>query len=427
MVWLTKFWNNPSRAVAITSSGVTYLLATFSVIAEIVLRRPDMLLNAQPWAEDGKIFIEQQLSSGLNAWVTTYAGYFHIIPRMVTWITFYLSTWSGAGILYMPVLMNLSAIVIASFTISVVCLPRFQWMASVPWRVAIAMGVALAPYSPEIFGNITNVQWWFGYFDFLCTMDLIVTKRMPNGWMILVLALSSLSGPMGMLPAAAVAILFMRNIPGRSMIDWLKVFAVGAGSAIEIITAFTQRSQPIHQPVSLFMIEFPRVFFSIPAHMVVPNFNFFINTMHFKGAMIIGLVVLVCLFVTIRGTGSKLFWASIGYLSTLLLLTYLGSASWFETYLNYPYGDVGGRYLFVPVSIVMTLTLVSISKAMNFGPRSILGVIVLLATITDVRNFSIPPFVNDNWAGFAKHYVEDGTHSISIPINPSWSMSIPTR
>lgn len=38
------------------------------------------------WAEDGTVFINQARELGVSSLWTTYAGYFHIYPRLVAWL-----------------------------------------------------------------------------------------------------------------------------------------------------------------------------------------------------------------------------------------------------------------------------------------------------------------------------------------------------
>ena len=46
-------------------------------------RRPDALLNAQFWAEDGVIFFHSALLDGVHSLLVPYSGYVHVIPRLV--------------------------------------------------------------------------------------------------------------------------------------------------------------------------------------------------------------------------------------------------------------------------------------------------------------------------------------------------------
>jgi len=52
----------------------------------IAVRRIDQILNPQLWAEDGVIFLQEQLSLGFSAIFTPYAGYLHLLPRLNAFI-----------------------------------------------------------------------------------------------------------------------------------------------------------------------------------------------------------------------------------------------------------------------------------------------------------------------------------------------------
>lgn len=47
-------------------------------------RRLDCILNPQPWAEDGAIFIHDAFCHSINSIFIPYAGYYHPLARVAT-------------------------------------------------------------------------------------------------------------------------------------------------------------------------------------------------------------------------------------------------------------------------------------------------------------------------------------------------------
>ncbi len=50
-------------------------------------RRPDALFSAQPWAEDGGVFLTQAISNSWGSLLIPYAGYLHTFPRLLAMIS----------------------------------------------------------------------------------------------------------------------------------------------------------------------------------------------------------------------------------------------------------------------------------------------------------------------------------------------------
>src|SRR5208337_2367179 len=79
------------RSLSVDNSYLVLIAVWVLGMIEFVLRRPDMLMVAQPWAEDCSIFISQALFLGPAAFLRTYNGYYHLVPRLVTAVSVELS------------------------------------------------------------------------------------------------------------------------------------------------------------------------------------------------------------------------------------------------------------------------------------------------------------------------------------------------
>lgn len=123
----------------------------FAVLAALLfLRRPDALLNPQLWAEDGSVFLLGQDASGAAALFEPYMGYLHALPR--------LTAWAAAGLLdvaWWPAFYNAVAFAVWLALLTRIFSPRI----ALPHKPWLAAGVLLAVQTPEIYLNVTNVQW----------------------------------------------------------------------------------------------------------------------------------------------------------------------------------------------------------------------------------------------------------------------------
>jgi hypothetical protein len=114
-------------------------------------RNPDVVLHPQFWHEDALIFLSQQRTEGLAAIFHPYAGYLHLLPRLVA---------SGASLLPLeltPLLYLIGAYAGWLWTGALVLTsPLF---ASARWAFLAGIVWVMVPNGGEIFVNLTNVQW----------------------------------------------------------------------------------------------------------------------------------------------------------------------------------------------------------------------------------------------------------------------------
>lgn len=113
----------------------------------------DALSNPQFWAEDGYVFFKQQFGHVAPQLFTTHFGYLHLVPRLVAWIASWLPATKA------PLIYNASAILLSAAAITLTCMRLRRYLS--PWIVAVSF--LAVPVSGEIFGTITNVQWFLQF------------------------------------------------------------------------------------------------------------------------------------------------------------------------------------------------------------------------------------------------------------------------
>lgn len=128
------------------------------------LRRPDSLLNAQFWAEDGSIFFRERVLIGF--WGTifrTYAGYSHLIPRLIAEVACLFP------VRWRPLAFSLSALVIQSIACSAFFWPCYRKIISSDSLRAVcclAMAATIAG-GQELMATVCNLQWYLAILSLL--------------------------------------------------------------------------------------------------------------------------------------------------------------------------------------------------------------------------------------------------------------------
>lgn len=372
------------------SPTMVWALTAFLCFVEIFLRRPGTLLYAQPWAEDGGVFISQGLRYGFQSMLLPYAGYLHLIPRLVALFAIAVSQWSGSGIVLVPFLMNFTAIILAAMAVASIVTPSFDWLTPRKYRILLAIGILAAPYSPSIFGTITDIQWFLGVYQFFWAWKILATGRGPQSvWTLIAIGCAGLSGPFGGILALAFlgnwAYRFERSrralhprppaqskrqqpVPGstgRSGLLLGQAFAICLGPVIESIIALPAHASqgPFLGGMSAWLALQAIVRSTLEgafARAILPGFATAVNRLGFLPVLLIGcgvLAVIATIWIASRRSRELLipFW----FLLTYELLAQVG-LNWSAQYLNVPYIDFGGRLDFIPYAVVLTTLVVGL-------------------------------------------------------------------
>jgi hypothetical protein len=185
--------NPEKRSSPAVPTGIGFQLAVFLIAFLIVFsRRPDAILHATFFAEDGSVWYPQAQQFGLHTFVMPYAGYVHTLVRSVALLAL-LFPFALA-----PVVMNLCAIVVQILPVNIFLSSRFS---QIPFKMRLLGSfVYLAlPQTREIHANITNVQWHLGL---VACLILLAQPDDRRGWKIfdaVVLVLTSISTPIAVL------------------------------------------------------------------------------------------------------------------------------------------------------------------------------------------------------------------------------------
>ncbi len=158
--------------------------------ALLVSRRPDAIVHAQFWAEDGHVwFADAYNFGGWAALFRTQDGYFQVLPRLAASLALL------APLRLAPLALNLVAIAIEALPVNLLLSLRSSMWGGLRYRALLAFVYLALPNCWEMDAIITSSQWLLT----LCAILLLVAAT-PRGiagrlFDIFILLLCGLTGP----------------------------------------------------------------------------------------------------------------------------------------------------------------------------------------------------------------------------------------
>jgi hypothetical protein len=395
-------------------------LATFLIL---VLRRPDAVLNAQFYAEDGTRWFAEAYHFGWHCLLMPESGYLQTASRLVALLSL------AFPFALAPLVMNLFALIVHIIPVNLFLMSRFN---NIPLqiRVAGALLYLALPNSFEVHANTTNMQWHLALAGLLILLGQAQVSRVWRAIDLSILTLAVLDGPAGML-LAPIAV-FMRWKRKDSRLNAASLTLV-AGAALQILMILFSHSRrtasngaTIHRLVSIlggqvFLSSIFGVRTSIQLFFGHSQYLFLCEIV----ALIIGLAILLYAFhhgpIALRAF--LCFAAALLFLALLRPVATTGGG--FEQWEKLQIPGVGNRYYFFPMlafyaSLIWTAT--NTKQTAKFARFAAIAVLALLP-IGIVRDWRYKPFVDYNFKAFAADFerAAPGT-TVTIPINPDWQL-----
>ena len=207
------------------ASDARALFAFFTLcLLAFVLKSPDAYVDPQFWAEDGTVFFQQQWNHGWPQVFVPYAGYLHVIPRLVAWAA------SFFPIVWAPTLHNFANLGLCAAGVA-----YMLWRLESP-RLAtlLFLGLFLTPTGRGIFGTLTNLQW---FLQLAMVAACFIPARRLHGWrqpaLLFGLLMCALTGPFSAMLVAihagllGLAALFLRFRPAMGLAQELRGYLDG--------------------------------------------------------------------------------------------------------------------------------------------------------------------------------------------------------
>jgi len=419
--------NLDSAAERTTIRGADLALhaAIFVVaFALVVSRRPDVIFNAQFYAEDGTLFYADAYHYGWRCLLMPYGGYLHIPLRLVG----LLAQLVPFGLA--PLVMNLCAIVAQIIPVHIFLSSRFNAIPFVT-RVCGALLYLAVPNAFEIHAKAANIQWHLALVACLVLLarpDRRLVWRIFDFLALVFFALGSLMGIL-LIPVAVLS----RWIRKDALYN-LSLFALIPGALVQSsILLFTESRRPAPNGATfarLVDIIGGQLFLSSILGVRTPMQLYFHS--HFQSLFLFNLIALAVglpfVFYALRHAPTEL---KLAYLFAGLVLasalrsplaSFLGDKVQWQL-LEIP--GVGNRYYFFPMLAFLATLIWMLTRVNSRFPRYSALVILLLLPIGIWRDWRYKPFQDLHFQEYAAEFsrAAPGTQ-INIPLNPDWNMQL---
>lgn len=409
------------------------------ICALMFLRRPDSLTNSQFWAEDGVVFFTQQITAGfINSVFQPYAGYLHVIPRLIAFAaSFFPLQWA-------PFIYDSTALLLCSLCCTVFAGPWCRnLLRSDGLRVTSCLIVATGlQYGSELVGVVANVQWFLA----VAAIVLIFSNKRENAPAVQWIALSLIAVLIGLsAPETFVVVPFLvwqtiryqnwrRMLPAVMLTAlfvqlWLAhaTSAVGSGMQLNISDAFlTTVVALISRPVTASLLGHSYLIHN-PDKVLLAIWTF---------VLIAVSVWLALLSSSVHGQRRRTLWGAcyIGVAAAFVPVIARNFIGMFGSM----YGLVhvaGERYFLLSAAMFVFLVAFSIEQWIT-KVRSTLKVTILLAIflLGIINNFRVPRYKDMHWSSYVPavqqwsyaHQHGIATPDVTVPINPpGWQLSLP--
>ncbi len=411
-----------------TRFGKIALHVVIFLIAFLILflRRPDAILNAQFYSEDGVYWYADAYHFGWHCLLMPLGGYLNSLSRLIGMLSL-LFPFAQA-----PLVMNLCAIVVGILPIHIFLSSRFS---SIPVNLRL-LGSLLylaVPNSFELHATTTNIQWHLALAGCLILLGSPKSGRVWQVFDFLLLALVILDGPLGILLIPVT--LALRWFRKERRYD-LALAALVPGALIQFLFLFVaapRRPAPNGASLARFIhILGGQVFLSslLGVRTLIQLFHtralFIIDV----AAMIIGLAILG--YALRRGPMElKLFllFSSVVFGLGLLhpLATTDGNHVQWEQ-LQVP--GCGNRYYFFPMLafLVSLIWMVRTPPHSSNVPRYVALALLLFLPIGIIRDWQYRPFDDLHFHEIAADFqrAPSGAQFV-IPLNPGVTMQLTKR
>ncbi len=421
----------------ISGNRIIFFSLYILLVSIIFLRRPDALLNAQPWAEDGKIFLQQALADPYGSIFTPYAGYMHIVPRLVTLAAIQF------GLPNASLVMNVAALLISAFCISYLFTSDFRFLIRNDLlRSFTAILIACMPI-PQVWMNITNIQWFLLIYTMLWTTCLLFNKDIYDKkiglaciFQVIFLGVSFLSSPLSftLIPGIMLGFILMlkekKAITPLLVLYMLPVACLIAHLLFCVTHPDTSRGSGV--PVTNVAHYLSGEVFSWFSFIGTSGFLTGIGYPLLYAASVMIVVILIGISIKRRDyLISGWLWAIIVMNVIVLFVQRQDYLSNFSTNTVFR-GAIGGRFLLLPVTILLLMVMRSVDH-IQYQPERMKDIwgyvpylLLLIFLINVVLHFEQQPFKDLHYGEYAALYDPLGNTTCVIPLNPSgWNMVIP--
>lgn len=401
--------------------------AAVAAIAALIAfaRMPDRFLHGFLWAEDGRIFLVQGHYLGLLSIVTPYAGYLHVIPRV---IALALSSIALIGDAPLPFAWVSAAILCVS------CAYLFTFARKVmptPAAWAFALSPILVPHVGEVWLTVTNLQWVLApaflvlLVETFCSPLMGVSGPRDDKLRGIAIVVLSLTGPFCLLfsPIIALCLIATQRV-NRRRSTRLAICAYFISCLVQFITLIVSPAEdrgargPRHNVMAFVHFPWKEQFLHYLAlDFVMPTA--WSNRMgdHWPiAAIACAVAVIVCC--AFAGKNRRVFcFALVAIATGLWVLGVVRADAW--TFVL-KWDVVGGRYFYEPFIFLTWAVLLSLITSPYPIIRFLAGSILMMVMLN-----SISMFKSTDYAASTVTATADGSaRMLNVPPSPYWDIKI---
>ncbi len=383
-----------------------------------ILRVQDVVIRPQFWAEDGSIFFHDSNCFGFQSLRRTYAGYYHLVPRLI-------SLFAGLfNPLYAPILYSSLAIISMALVLYLVLSPRLP----LPYKPFLAFFIVAIPNADlELYANITNVQWHIAIGVFAVVLMKPSASRIIIFLERVFIFIAGLTGPFVLLLMPVFVLKTVWVASARQ--DKLRMMGL---IVIAVVTAFIQAFAlsvyGLHMRGSItsstsglgekFLLILDSIFLHIFSlyglgigHLAPTAFtNISFQAMTILSSILLIITAIIVMYSFFKGN-YKFEKAAIYYFGMIVLIAGLyKSRNNLFTLLN---NQSENRYFFIPNIMLCWLFMLMLKEKLLKFVAAVLIVLLLFSTAVD---FIREPLVDYNWPFWANKI--HTTPNLQIPINP---------
>lgn len=388
-------------------------------IAVIILRRPDAIINAQFWAEDGVVwFAEAYNEGGLKSLLEPQNGYYQTISKLTAWISLAFS------LKFAPIIFNSLAIIIRALPIALLWSNRFSIIIpSDKLKIIISITYLCLPTISEVHSNITNAHWHLALYAFMIVISLPVTSIYGKVNDILFTLIAGLSGPFSIILTPIIIIFwwFKRKVVSSFfyILALITLFSAGIQLWAVIFTSDNTRSHAsLGASVELFIRLISGKLFG-----VLLFGEKFVNNIAKSLWLALPIFILSMSIIIIALWKANLELKLLILFSTLLISAAFSSPMISTTDPQWPLmtnASTGARYFFIPLVAWSTTLVWFLSQMKNKKIKIILATVFgLLMINVFISDFKLKAYKDKEFYKHAEIFssLPSGTE-YKIPINP---------
>jgi len=430
-----------ARALVLLGTRWQFYGTAAALFVLLFLRRPDALLNAQLWAEDGAVFLREQLIYGF--WRTAlvpYPDYLLLVPRLIATLGSLLPA------AWVPLAFNSIALLIAAICCSLFVLPAYRKiLQSDLQRFLVCVLIACVPYADEISANIANIQFYLVIAAILIVFREPVSGSPPTRMQAILIGLAgAVIACSSALSIIVLPFLIWKLLRSPST-DRIWAGMMTAGCTIQLATILINHvnstTRVWNEILTSTVISFVyRVVLCQVGGMRLAGWI----AAHGSRGIVLSALVGVAIWLTWLQYSSgartrRALWVSLYLMAASLGIAMAGRESLRKEFLSLAYpGTRSERYFFLPACLLILLVALSIRR---FAPsaRPLVAAVLLILPFSGglVMNFRIRPYEEMHWAEKAEKIdlwqrawnAGQSVQGILAPINPGgpWAIALPTR